>query len=179
MTEAGIDLSHLLETTSTSELLDEGIISAIKGAILSWFISMCSEKMLNTAINKSFTKAMGKLKTPEEKEKAIALRQELLALDKKEKKARLKALIKKAPEKDIAAAELKARSIIKSQNKKVQVQEETIISAEEYGETKRALGFAQGQNVMLRWAAALLGIIIAILSIALVVSIATKMEDTW
>ena len=39
----------------------------------------------------------------------------MLAMDKKSKKAKLKSLVKKAPEKDIAAAELKLRSTFKKE----------------------------------------------------------------
>lgn len=78
-----MDISVLIEMANSSEILDEGIISAIKGKLTSMAISMCNEKTLNTIINKAFTKAMGQAKTPEAKQKLMDLRKEMLALDKK------------------------------------------------------------------------------------------------
>lgn len=80
-------------------------------------ISILPEKMLDKAINKAFTKAMQKAQTPEQKQKLMNLRKEMLALDKKAKKLKLKTLIKSAPQKDIAAAEMKLKAELKKTGK--------------------------------------------------------------
>ena len=90
-------------------------------------ISILPEKMLDKVINKAFTKAMSKAETPEQKQKLMDLRQEMLSMDKKAKKLKLKTLIKKAPQKDIAAAELKLRAELKKTGK---IQESVLFEGE-------------------------------------------------
>ena len=107
------DIQPLLDLVNSPELLDEGIISAIKGKVLNMFVNVLSEKHLNTVINKSFTKAMSKAKDVETKKLLMEKRNEFLSLDKKAKKDKLKEYLKKAPEKDRAAAELKFRNELK------------------------------------------------------------------
>ena len=104
---------EFVEYASSLENLDEGIISAVKGKLISMSISMLPEKLLDKVINKSFTKAMSKATTPERKQHLMDLRAEMLAMDKKSKKAKLKSLVKTAPQKDIAAAELQMRTAMK------------------------------------------------------------------
>jgi hypothetical protein len=117
MNDIDMDLfKEFVEYASSLENLDEGIISAVKGKLISMSISMLPEKLLDKVINKSFTKAMSKATTPEQKQHLMNLRAEMLAMDKKSKKAKLKSLVKTAPQKDIAAAELQMRTTMKKNN---------------------------------------------------------------
>lgn len=87
-------------------------------------ISILPEKMLDKTINKAFTKAMQKATTPEQKQKLMDMRKEMLSLDKKAKKLKLKTLIKNAPQKDIAAAEMKLKAELKKTGK---IQESVLV----------------------------------------------------
>ena len=127
MKENAILFKEFVEYANSLENLDEGIISAIKGKLISMSISILPEKMLDKVINKAFTKAMSKAETPEQKQKLMDLRQEMLSMDKKAKKLKLKTLIKKAPQKDIAAAELKLRAELKKTGK---IQESVLFEGE-------------------------------------------------
>ena len=118
---------EFVEYASSLEKLDEGMISAVKGKLISMAISMMPDNIINNIINKSFTKAMSKATTPEQKQHMLDIRSELLALDKKAKKAKLKSLIKKAPQRDVAAAELK----IRAEFKKNKLSESVIIKEDE------------------------------------------------
>ena len=68
MNDIDMDLfKEFVEYASSLENLDEGIISAVKGKLLSLAISMLPEKMIDKIINKAVTKALSKADTPEKK----------------------------------------------------------------------------------------------------------------